>query len=141
MERDGQERFPPREVTEIEHTLVPLRDGVLAARIWLPADAEQRPIPAILEYLPYRKRDGTFERDALTHPYVAGFGYAAVRVDIRGTGESEGLLADEYTRQELDDALEVIAWLAAQTCCTGAVGMMGVSWGGFNALQVASLGA
>ena len=83
----------PREVTEIEHTLIPLRDGVhLAARIWLPADAEQRPVPAILEYLPYRKRDGTFERDALTHPYVAGFGYAAVRVDIRGTGESEGLL-------------------------------------------------
>jgi putative CocE/NonD family hydrolase len=130
----------PREVTEIEHTLIPLRDGVhLAARIWLPSDAEQRPVPAILEYLPYRKRDGTFERDALTHPYVAGFGYAAVRVDIRGTGESEGLLSDEYTRQELDDALEVIAWLAAQTWCTGAVGMMGVSWGGFNALQVASL--
>jgi cephalosporin-C deacetylase-like acetyl esterase len=58
----------------------------LAARIWLPTDAEQRPVPAILEYLPYGKRDGTFERDALTHPYVAGFGYVAVRVDIRGTG-------------------------------------------------------
>jgi uncharacterized protein len=130
----------PREVSEIEHTLIPLGDGVhLAARIWLPADAEQHPVPAILEYLPYRKRDGTFERDALTHPYLAGFGYAAVRVDIRGTGESEGLLTDEYTRQEMDDALEVIAWLAAQRWCTGAVGMMGVSWGGFNALQVAAL--
>ena len=72
-------------------------------------------------------------------PYLAGFGYAAIRVDVRGTGESEGLLTDEYTRQELEDALEVIAWLAAQPWCTGAVGMMGVSWGGFNALQVASL--
>jgi putative CocE/NonD family hydrolase len=130
----------PRKVHEVPHTLIPLHDGVrLAARIWLPVDAPERPVPAILEYLPYRKRDGTFERDALTHPYLAGFGYAAVRVDIRGTGESEGLLSDEYSRQELDDALQVIAWLASQTWCTGAVGMMGISWGGFNALQVASL--
>ena len=66
----------PRAVIEIEHTLIPLHDGIrLAARIWLPADAAQCPVPAILEYLPYRKRDGTFDRDALTHPYLAGFGY------------------------------------------------------------------
>src|SRR6185503_8294908 len=93
----------------------------------------------ILEYLPYRKRTGTFERDALTHPYLAGHGYAAVRVDIRGSGESDGLLTDEYTQQEQDDAMEVIAWLAAQPWCNGRVGMMGISWGGFNALQVAAL--
>src|ERR1700730_12332004 len=68
--------------------LIPLKDGtMLAARIWLPDDAEQNPVPAILEYLPYRKRDGTYERDALTHPYLAGYGYAGVRVDIRGCGE------------------------------------------------------
>ena len=91
-------------------------------------------MPAILEYLPYRKRDGTYERDALTHPYLAGHGYAGVRVDIRGSGESDGLLFDEYSQQEQDDALEVIAWLAAQPWCSGAVGMMGISWGGFNAL-------
>ena len=72
---------------------------MLAARIWLPADAEQNPVPAILEYLPYRKRDGTYERDALTHPYLAGHGYAGVRVDIRGSGESGGLLFDEYAKQ------------------------------------------
>ena len=130
----------PREVREIEHTLIPLGDGTrLAARIWLPADAWQDPVPAILEYLPYRKRTGTYERDALTHPYLAGHGYAGVRVDIRGSGESDGLLADEYAQQELDDALKVIEWLAAQTWCNGAVGMMGISWGGFNALQVAAL--
>ena len=82
---------------------------------------------------------GTYERDALTHPYLAGHGYAAVRVDIRGSGESDGLLFDEYAQQEQDDALEVIAWLAAQPWCSGAVGMMGISWGGFNALQVAAL--
>ncbi len=129
----------PRRVREIEHTLIPLADGTrLAARIWLPEDAEAQPVPAILEYLPYRKRWGTHERDALTHPYLAGHGYASVRVDIRGSGESEGLLFDEYAQQEQDDALEVIAWLAAQPWCSGAVGMMGISWGGFNALQVAA---
>jgi uncharacterized protein len=129
----------PRAVREIEHILIPLRDGTdLAARIWLPVDAETNPVPAILEYLPYRKRTGTYDRDALTHPYLAGHGYAGVRVDIRGSGESDGLLFDEYALQEQDDALEVIAWLAAQPWCSGAVGMMGISWGGFNALQVAA---
>ena len=111
---------------------------MLAARIWLPADAEQNPVPAILEYLPYRKRDGTYERDALTHPYLAGHGYAGVRVDIRGSGESGGLLFDEYAKQEQDDGVEVIAWLAAQPWCSGVVGMMGISWGGFNGLQIAA---
>ena len=96
------------------------------------------PVPAILEYLPYRKRDGTSQRDALTHPYVAGHGYACVRVDMRGNGESDGLMLDEYTEQEQDDALEVIDWLARQPWCTGAVGMIGISWGGFNGLQVAA---
>jgi putative CocE/NonD family hydrolase len=129
----------PRAVRVIEHTSIPLKDGTtLAARIWLPDDAERNPVPAILEYLPYRKRDGTYERDALTHPYLAGHGYAGVRVDIRGSGESSGLLFDEYAKQEQDDALEVIAWLAAQPWCSGAVGMMGISWGGFNGLQVAA---
>ena len=129
----------PRAVRVIEHTSIPLKDGTrLAARIWLPDDAEHDPVPAILEYLPYRKRDGTYERDALTYPYLAGHGYAGVRVDIRGSGESDGVLSDEYALQEQDDALEIIDWLAAQPWCTGAVGMMGISWGGFNGLQVAA---
>ena len=129
----------PKTVRVIEHTLIPLKDGtMLAARIWLPDDAEQNPVPAILEYLPYRKRDGTYERDALTHPYLAGHGYAGVRVDIRGSGESGGLLFDEYAKQEQDDGVEVIAWLASQPWCSGVVGMMGISWGGFNGLQIAA---
>ena len=129
----------PRPVRVIEHMLIPLKDGTkLAARIWLPEDAEQNPVPAILEYLPYRKRDGTYERDALTHPYLAGHGYAGVRVDLRGSGESTGLLFDEYAKQEQDDGVEVIAWLAAQPWCNGSVGMMGISWGGFNGLQIAA---
>lgn len=129
----------PRAVREVENLFIPLRDGTrLAARIFLPEDAEDHPVPAILEYLPYRKRDGTGERDALTHPYFAGHGYAAVRVDMRGCGESDGLLHDEYLLQEQDDCLEVIAWLARQPWCSGAVGMFGISWGGFNGLQVAA---
>jgi uncharacterized protein len=129
----------PRPIREIEHTWLTLSDGCrLATRIWLPEDAESDPVPAILEFLPYRKTDGTAIRDAKRQPYVAGFGYATVRVDMRGTGESDGLIADEYTEQEQVDALEVIAWLREQPWCDGSVGMWGISWGGFNALQVAA---
>src|SRR5206468_5583297 len=88
--------------------------------------------------LPYRRRDGTVERDVLTHPYFAGHGYAAVRVDMRGSGDSDGVLLGEYLQQEQDDAIEVIAWIAQQRWCSGAVGMIGISWGGFNGLQVAA---
>ena len=134
---------PPRvarAVREIENLWVELGDGTrLAARVWQPVDAERKPVPAILEYLPYRKRDGTTVRDALTHPWFAAQGYACLRVDLRGNGESDGLMTDEYTPQELADAVEVIAWIARQPWCTGKVGMMGISWGGFNALQVAAL--
>ena len=129
----------PRQVREIENLFITLSDGCrLAARIWLPADAAQKPVPAILEYLPYRKRDGTAERDHLTHPYFAGNGYACIRIDMRGSGESDGLLDDEYLKQEQDDCLEVLDWIAAQPWCTGSIGMIGISWGGFNGLQVAA---
>jgi putative CocE/NonD family hydrolase len=129
----------PRKTRMLDDVLIPLEDGTrLAARIWLPVDAEGDPVPAILEYLPYRRRDGTVERDVLTHPYFAGHGYAAVRVDMRGSGDSDGVLLGEYLKQEQDDAIEVIAWIAAQPWCTGSVGMIGISWGGFNGLQVAA---
>lgn len=129
-----------REIEEWPDLGIVLSDGCrLSARVWLPADAETDPVPVVLEYLPYRKRDGTTARDALTHPWFAKRGYASVRVDMRGNGDSEGLMTDEYTPQELADAVEVIAWLAAQPWCSGTVGMMGISWGGFNSLQVAAL--
>ena len=129
----------PRDTVEWPNVFIPLQDGTrLAARIWLPQDAGERPVPAILEYLPYRKRDGTVHRDALTHPYLAGHGYACVRVDMRGNGDSDGIMEGEYLPQEQDDALEVIAWLRAQDWCTGRIGMIGISWGGFNGLQVAN---
>lgn len=127
-------------IREIENVFIELADGTrIAARIWLPGDAEACPVPAILEYIPYRKRDFMRARDEPIHRWFAGHGFAAVRVDIRGSGDSEGVLLDEYTLQEHEDAVEIIAWIAAQPWCDGAVGMMGISWGGFNALQVAAL--
>jgi putative CocE/NonD family hydrolase len=129
----------PHAVRVIEHTWIPLSDGVrLSARVWLPVDAEDAPVPAILEYLPYRKGDSSAIDDSLRHPWFAGHGYAAVRVDIRGSGDSEGVLLDEYHPQEQLDCLEVLRWIAAQPWCSGSVGMMGISWGGFNSLQVAA---
>ena len=93
------EQFP-RKIEMLDDIRIPLSDGTtLAARIWRPVDAMSDPVPAILEYLPYRRRDGTAERDALTHPYFAGHGYAAVRVDIRGTGDSDGIILGEYLKQ------------------------------------------
>ena len=118
---------------------IKLRDGVrLAARLWLPGERLDRPVPAILEYLPYRLRDGTVLRDGPMHTELAAGGFACLRVDMRGSGDSDGVLVDEYLQQEQDDAIEVIAWIARQPWCNGAVGMMGISWGGFNALQVAA---
>jgi putative CocE/NonD family hydrolase len=129
----------PRRSEVLDPVFIPLSDGVrLAARIWLPDDAAQSPVPAILEYLPYRRQDGTAERDALTHPYFAGHGYACVRVDMRGSGDSDGVLLGEYLKQEQDDALEIIDWITAQPWCAGTVGMIGISWGGFNGLQIAA---
>ncbi len=132
------ERFP-HAIDEKENVWIPMPDGCrLAARLWLPRGAPDRPVPAVLEYIPYRKRDGTRERDEAMHRYFAGHGYAAVRVDLRGSGESDGLLLDEYLEQEQRDGVEVIHWIASQPWCDGRVGMIGKSWGGFNALQVAA---
>ena len=133
------EDFPHR-LRHIEHQWIPLPDGVrLAARIWMPDSAETVPVPAILEYIPYRKRDGVRLRDETMHPYFAGHGYACVRVDIRGSGDSEGILCDEYLQQELEDGVAIIEWLIQQRWCDGNVGMIGISWGGFNGLQIAAL--
>ncbi|WP_292285298.1 CocE/NonD family hydrolase [Marivita sp.] len=129
-----------REVRDIADLGLDMSDGCrLSIRAWIPADAEARPVPAIVEHLPYRKRDGTTARDEISHPWMAARGYAVLRVDMRGNGDSHGLMEDEYTQQELDDAVEIINWAASQPWCTGNVGMQGISWGGFNGLQVAAM--
>lgn len=124
--------------TTREDVRIPLSDGVeLYARIWRPVTDE--PVPALLEYLPYRLTDWTAPRDWQRHPWYAGHGYASVRVDVRGHGCSGGDPGDEYDARELADGVAVVEWLAAQPWCTGAVGMFGISWGGFNSLQIAAL--
>jgi len=134
------EHAAPAAVRIIENEWIELADGVrLAARIWMPQTASsESPVPAVLEYVPYRKDDDTLAQDTLRHAYFAAHGYASVRVDLRGSGSSQGLLADEYLPLEQSDGIEVIAWLAARPWCTGAVGMIGYSWGGFNGLQIAA---
>ena len=127
------------EVDTIEHLWIPMADGVqLSARLWKPK-AQLRPAryPAILEYIPYRKRDMVRLRDERNHPFFAANGYVCLRVDMRGSGDSEGVMPDMYDEKELDDARQVIAWIAEQSWCDGNVGMFGTSWGGTASLQAA----
>jgi uncharacterized protein len=129
----------PRPIKAIENLWIPLADGTrLAMRLWLPADAERAPVPVVLEYLPYRKRDGVRTRDQSWAESFSPYGFGFARVDIRGTGDSDGILLGEYLQQEQDDGVEVIAWLAKQPWCDGNVGMRGISWSGFNTLQLAA---
>ncbi|MDF1794233.1 MAG: CocE/NonD family hydrolase [Thalassobaculaceae bacterium] len=129
-----------RDHAVLENEWISLAGGTsLAARIWMPTGAEADPVPAVLEYLPYRKRNGTAPRDESTYPLFAAAGIAGVRVDIRGSGESDGVIDGEYSERELSDACAVIDWIARQPWSNGSVGMMGISWGGFNCLQVAAL--
>ncbi|MFE5509936.1 CocE/NonD family hydrolase [Streptomyces sp. NPDC056529] len=124
--------------TRREDVRIPMADGTpLYARVWRPVTEE--PVPALLEYLPYRLSDWTAPRDHQRHPWYAGHGYASVRVDVRGHGNSGGLPGDEYDATELADGVAVVNWLAEQPWCTGSVGMFGISWGGFNSLQIAAL--
>ena len=118
-----------------ENLFIPLPDGTrLAARLWLPDGA---PVTAILEYMPYRKRDATRTRDEPIHAWLAGQGYPCLRVDMHGSGDSDGILAQEFTPREADQAVDLIAWIAAQPWCDGTVAMLGKSWGGFAALMAA----
>jgi putative CocE/NonD family hydrolase len=115
-----------------------MRDGVrLSATIYFPvARRAGEKFAAVLEYLPYRKDEGPTHIPV--HTYFARHGYASARVDIRGTGRSEGHAPDrEYSQHEQADAEEVISWLAHQAWSNGSVGMFGISWGGFNSIQMA----
>jgi len=117
-----------------------MSDGVrLSATLYMPDGAKPgEKFPALLEYLPYRKDDAMAERNYPIHSYFAQHGYVSATVDIRGFGSSEGVpTGREYSEQELRDGEQVIAWLASQTWSSGKVGMFGISWGGFNSIQMA----
>jgi hypothetical protein len=132
--------LPHGPVTRVDEVFFETRDGCrLSARLWLPAGVDTRRVPAVIEVLPYGVHVGTVDADEATWPYLAGHGIACVRVDSRGAGNSAGTLDDEYSVQQQQDACDAVEWAAAQAWCTGAVGLMGCSWGGFIALQAAAL--
>lgn len=125
---------------------IPMRDGTyLAADVYVPGSPSdggpalpETPLPAVVDYIPYRKDE--VDPAAMRHYLeLPRHGYVVVRVDIRGTGGSEGRAVDEYVEQEQLDGYDVIEWLAAQPWCDGHVNLMGISYGGFTALQVATL--
>jgi hypothetical protein len=117
---------------------VPMEDGTrIAVTLYLPDAPADGPFPAVVESLPYRKDDDSNGRDHSTYAYLAARGIAGIRVDVRGTGASGGIIEDEYLAQEQRDNLEILAWAAGQEWCSGRLGMWGVSWGGFSALQTA----
>jgi hypothetical protein len=97
----------------------------------------QERFPVLLEYLPYRKTEAR-RRNHELYSYFIHRGYVVARVDIRGTGNSEGrLIPYEYSDQENDDGEAVIDWLSRQRWSNGNVGMFGISWGGFNSIHMA----
>jgi hypothetical protein len=136
-----QTSTPPSYGVKLEHIWIPMKDGVrLAADIYMPTGAKPgEKFPAVFKYDPYRKDDN---RDLISecdiNRYFVPYGYVGACVDIRGTGRSEGHTPDrEYSQQELSDGEEIIAWLASQPWSSGAVGIFGKSWSGFNAIQLA----
>ncbi|MCZ6472642.1 MAG: CocE/NonD family hydrolase [SAR324 cluster bacterium] len=127
-------------VRVIANEWIPLSTGErLAARLWLPEGAEVEPVPAIVEYIPYRKGDYSAARDQMMHGYFAGHGYAALRVDVRGTGDSDGVHTEQWADAYDNDAKDLFRWIAAQPWCNGRIGMIGLSWGGQTGLRMAGL--
>lgn len=123
-------------------TWIPMKDGTrLAVNLFMPEGAKPSDkFPALLSYLPYRKDDWSLAGDWDQMAFFVRRGYVGARVDVRGNGASEGALPDrEYSDQELKDGLEVIDWLSKQQWSSGTVGMFGISWGGFNSIQLAHL--
>ncbi|MBF8289912.1 MAG: peptidase [Chloroflexi bacterium] len=132
---------PTHEVRSERDVRIQVRDGTdLSANLWFPADASAAtPAPAIFELIPYRKDDWRANSDEARGRYLAARGYVLCRVDVRGTGRSDGVALDEYTADETRDGYDVVEWLAAQPWCNGRVGMWGISYGGFTSIQVAAL--
>jgi predicted acyl esterase len=138
--RSYERPSPPRYGFTLEKTRIPLRDGIaLAVTLYMPKDAPPgKRFPALLNYLPYRKDDDEAQEQYGIFSYFAQRGFVGAAVDIRGFGNSGGTPPDrEYSARERADGRQVIAWLARQPWSNGRVGMFGISWGGFNSIQMA----
>lgn len=119
----------------LRHVRIPARDGIrLAADVYLPDDTT--PVPAVIQYQPYRKDDlvgtGPWQQR------LPEAGYAFVQLDVRGSGASEGVSTDEYLPVEQTDGYDAVEWIARQPWCDGQVNFWGSSYSGFSGLQVAS---
>jgi predicted acyl esterase len=124
----------------IERGWLRMRDGIrLSVTYYMPIPRTRgERFPVLLEMLPYRKDDFFRARDYSLYTYFVRHGYVMAKVDVRGTGSSGGRIPyREYSVEELDDAVEIIRTLSRQPWSNGRVGMWGISWSGFNALQVA----
>ena len=123
----------------LQEAWIPMPDGVrLSADVFLPTGGEAgEKFPVLLEYLPYRKNEKR-DRNYSLYSYFVERGFVVARVDIRGTGNSEGrTIPYEYSEIEQEDGDVVIDWLSRQPYSNGNVGMFGISWGGFNAIHMA----
>jgi putative CocE/NonD family hydrolase len=126
---------PKHNVRVVRNVLIPMRDGTKLAADLIRPEAKGR-YPVIIEYIPYRKDDLT-QGGYDAHHYFAERGFVGVRLDVRGTGGSEGVNTDEYMPIEQKDGFDAVEWCAKQPWSNGNVGMFGTSYGGFTCIQVA----
>jgi len=128
---------------------VPMRDGArLRADVFRP-DAAGR-FPAILNLGPYQKDklwippDNLEEKpnplmnwETINPHWWVPKGYAAVRVDGRGSGKSPGQ-CEPWSLAESIDFYDAIEWAAAQPWCSGKIGLSGISYFAINQWFVAN---
>lgn len=129
---------------------VSMRDGArLKADVFRPDDDGK--FPAILNLGPYQKDKlwvppPTLEEKPNPHmnwetvnpEWWVPKGYAAVRVDGRGSGKSPGQ-CEPWSLQEAIDFYDAIEWAAKQPWCNGKVGLSGISYFAINQWFVANL--
>jgi uncharacterized protein len=122
---------------------IPLRDGAsLKCDVLRPDHAGT--FPAILNLGPYQKDklwippDDLGEKpspfmnwETINPDWWVPQGYAAVRIDGRGTGKSPGQ-GEPWSFQEAIDFYDAIEWTARQPWCSGAVGLTGISYFAIN---------
>lgn len=133
MSDTDRSKFGPFQMTVDEHIMVPMRDGVqIACKIYRP-DADGR-FPALFAASPYQ-----YETDSIPHSplflwrevgpveWYVSHGYVYVHMDVRGSGNSEGIYTF-LSADEQQDYYETIEWVARQPWSDGKVGGIGQSY-------------
>jgi putative CocE/NonD family hydrolase len=118
---------PTSSYTVTRNVRLPMSDGVhLSTDLWLP-DAKE-PVAAILFRTPYDR--SAYNPDVLRPQQCVEAGFAAVLQDMRGRFGSEGEWQPLNWETEGTDSYDTIEWIAAQSWCSAAVGMSGLSYCG-----------